>query len=483
MGPGPVLAAQGLVVDLTPTWEQFWASFGTLYRDPIVTAAAAGALLGYLGVYVVTRRMVFISAALSQVSGAGVALAFFLPLAVGTDLGVIGEPILWALGLSLAATLFFRLDPARLGLTRDAILGLTYVLAGGVAVVIGSRIAQEAHDINAILFGTAVAVRPLDLWLTLGVGGGLLALHVLLLRGIAVATFDPVGARVQRLPVRALDAFLFVSVAVAVAVTTRALGALPVFAFTVLPAMGALALSRHLGRALLLAAGFGALSGAAGYGYSFFLRLPVGAAQATVAGVLCLAGLGVRLAADRDLRALRRALAGAATAAVLALAFVPLLAPADGEPEGAGAAHGHDGHHVIVIPAAAVTEEDVPRLIETLRAARDPLIRADAARALGHARSEVAREVLVAALGDADWSVRAEAAEALGHLGGPLPAPLLGALRGDESPWVRSAAAAALCHFEDPGAHEALHRAARDDAEQSVRDTANRHLRGCPNEH
>ena len=473
----------GALFELAPTWGRFWESFSALYRDPILTAVAAGALLGYLGVYVVTRRMVFISAALSQVAGAGVALAFFLPLAVGaTDsdaLGLLGEPTFWALGLSLLATLFFRLDPARLGLTRDALLGLTYVLAGGVAVVLGSRIAQEAHDIKAILFGTAVVVRTVDLWLTVGVGVTLLSLHVLLVRGLAVATFDPVGARVQRLPVRALDAFLFVSIAVAVAVTTRALGALPVFAFTVLPAMGALALSRHLGHALALATLFGALSGALGYVYSFFLRFPVGASQATVAGVLCLSALSARLAATRELRLPKRIAAALGSAATLALAVLPL---AGGGPAEAPATPA--GLHAAPTPAAAPAADgpgEIDRLLEVLAGAEDAQARGDAAHRLGHLQAQAARDALVTALGDDDWSVRAEAAEALGKLAGVLPPELLRAVREDESAWVRGAAASALCHFDDDArVHEALHEAARTDTDDGVRETAARHERGCP---
>ena len=55
------------------------------------------------------------------------------------------------------------------------------------------------------------------------------------------------GARVQGMPVRALNAFLFVSIGLAVALCTRALGALPVFAFSVLPAMTALVLTSRIG--------------------------------------------------------------------------------------------------------------------------------------------------------------------------------------------------------------------------------------------
>jgi len=66
----------------------------------------------------------------------------------------------------------------------------------------------------------------------------------------------------------------------------------------------ALSLSRRLGPALATAAIIGALSGALGYVYSFFLRFPVGASQASVAGVCCLLAMGGRLGLSR-LRLLR----------------------------------------------------------------------------------------------------------------------------------------------------------------------------------
>jgi zinc transport system permease protein len=65
---------------------------------------------------------------------------------------------------------------------------------------------------------------------------------------------------------------------------------LPVFAFSVLPAMAALALTSRLSLVFALAAGLGALSGGGGYLLSFRGDLPVGATQAAVAlGLLALA--------------------------------------------------------------------------------------------------------------------------------------------------------------------------------------------------
>src|SRR5690606_26933487 len=175
-------------------------------------------------------------------------------------------------------------DPRPLGLSREAMLGLVFAAAGGGAVLLDAKISQEAHEIDNILFGTAVVVEPADLVRVLVAGAVILALHLWWFRGFAFASFDPVVARVQRVPVRLLDALLFASIGVMVGVSTQALGALPVFALSTLPGIAALMVAR--GPRLvpfLLAAVLGGASGLLGYLLSFFENLPVGASQAAVA--------------------------------------------------------------------------------------------------------------------------------------------------------------------------------------------------------
>ena len=49
----------------TPTWSDFVAAF-ELFRDPILCGVAAGGVLGLLSVFIVLRRMVFVTATLTQ---------------------------------------------------------------------------------------------------------------------------------------------------------------------------------------------------------------------------------------------------------------------------------------------------------------------------------------------------------------------------------------------------------------------------------
>ncbi len=275
---GPTLA--GLIQDLPYAWP------------PIVCGALAGALLGTLGVYVVLRRMVFVSAAVSEAAGFGVVLAFAAQAFLGVP-ALLADPLLGAAVVAILASRLFVHDPIRLHLSRESVLGVVFVLSGAAALLLGSRIPQETHDIQHVLFGTAVMVRTADLIAVAAVAVALLSLHAWVHRGLALATFDPDGAAVQGLPVRLLDVSLFLAIGLAVAVTTHAIGALPVFALTILPAVAALALVRRLVHALVLSCALGLISGAVGYVAAYLLALPVGASQAGVAGLLALLGMAV----------------------------------------------------------------------------------------------------------------------------------------------------------------------------------------------
>jgi zinc transport system permease protein len=277
-----------------PSWAGFLAAWD-LFRDPVICALIAGTVLGFLGVYVVLRRMVFVSVAVTQASALGVALAFFAEIHLGFTM----DPIVGAIVLALLSTLFLSVDPRAYRLPRESMLGFAFALTGGATIVIEDRIVQEAHDIHSILFGSAVLVRPVDL-LVVGVTGALvMILHVLWWRGLVFASFDPDAARVQGLPVRFLNAFLLASVGAMVGVSARALGALPVFAMGTLPAVTALALGLSLGWAALVAALLGALVGGLGYLLAFFFEMPVGGTQTMVAGALLLAAWLGRLLLGR----------------------------------------------------------------------------------------------------------------------------------------------------------------------------------------
>ena len=276
--------------EITPSWSEFVAAW-PLFREAVLCAVTAGGVLGMLGVQVVLRRTVFVSAVLSQVAGLGVASAIF----AGMLFDMHTEPMIGAISFCLIATGSLALRPERVRLSREAMLAAIWVAAGGLALILGDRIAAEAHDIQSILFGSAVLVRPVDWMLVAGVGTVCVIAQVLFGRGWLFSGFDHDVARVHGLPVKLLDISLWLCVAGMVSVATRALGALPVFAFTVLPAMAALMLVPGMVGVVPVAALLGMLAGGLGYLLAWFVSLPVGASQTLVAASFALMAVPVRL--------------------------------------------------------------------------------------------------------------------------------------------------------------------------------------------
>ncbi len=259
----------------------FWdARF--LWGEPMAASVLAAALLGYLGFFVVLRRMAFMSASLSQVSGLGVAVAFW----VGSLMNLEPHgPTPWLLSPGTFAFAFAGLGAMAMAVTPrsrrvspESLVALLYLGASaGVMVVLASpRIAQEAHEVGDLLFGNAVVVRREDL-VELAIAAGVtFGLHALFFKEFLFTSFDADTAKVFGVPVKRMELLLYFSLALCIAVATRAIGALPVFAFLVLPAGAALLFSERLHMVMTLSVVIAVVCAALGYYLSWTLSLPTG---------------------------------------------------------------------------------------------------------------------------------------------------------------------------------------------------------------
>jgi len=273
----------------------FWeASF--LWKEPMLASLLAAALLGYLGFFVVLRRIAFMSAALSQVSGLGVAMAFWVGSFFGVsphdDAGFWFSPVTFALVFALLGAAAFTLPARSRRVAPESVVALAYLVSSALVIVVLSspRIAQEAHEIGDLLFGNAVVVRREHLVQLCIAAVLVLGVHAVFFKDFLFASFDPETALSLRVPVRALDLALHGTLAVSVAVSTRALGALPVFAFLVLPAGAALLFSERLKVVLTLSVLFALTSAAVGYWLSWTWSLPTGPVMVALAAAFWLLG-------------------------------------------------------------------------------------------------------------------------------------------------------------------------------------------------
>jgi zinc transport system permease protein len=243
--------------------------------------------------------MVFVSAALSEISGVGVATAFYVGSVAGIDphthgaIPLLLEPVWFSLVFACVAAALFSLRPGHRKLAPETIVGLGYIVASALVLAIlnSPRIAQEAHAVGDILFGNAVTVPRSQIYALAAAGAAAVLAHALFFKELLFVSYDPETAMVQGVAVLRYELLLNVIVAIAISVATRAVGALPVFAFTVVPAAAALMLTENLRATLPLSIAFGIVSAALGYYLSWIEQLPTGATMVVVASVFLLPGV------------------------------------------------------------------------------------------------------------------------------------------------------------------------------------------------
>ena len=276
----------------TPGFFESWF----LWRDPLAVAVIAASLCALVGVYIVLKRIVFVSAAMSQMSGVGVALAFYLASIAGVDphhAPLYLHPLWYALGFaSLGAALFsFNLGHRRLA--GETVVGLGYLTAAAwVIMVLNSpRVQQEAHEVNDLLYGSAVAVPPEQIKIMVATALIVGILHSVFSKEFLFISFDPEMARTLGLRTRLYNLLLFLTFALTISVSTRAIGALPVFAFMVIPPAAALLWARRMWTVFALSVTFAIFGAAFGYYASFQWNFHTGASMVIAASLPLFPGL------------------------------------------------------------------------------------------------------------------------------------------------------------------------------------------------
>jgi zinc transport system permease protein len=275
------------------SWNDFLAA-REIWEVPLAASVVAGALLGFLGVYVVLRRTVFVSAALTQLSTLGLVLTLLVEERVHIETEHAWEQIAVAIAFSVAGALVLGAFRAR-RIPAEASVGGAWVGASALVVLGSSRLVHAAHDLGGMVFGNAVAVASGELAMIAVVAVLCTAVHSAFAKELAFASFDPETARALGMPVKLWDAVLFLTIGIAIPPAARALGALPVFAFLTLPATAALLLRVGFRPAFALAAAFGVLAAASGYVLSWIWEIPTGATMVAIAAGLAIPGALLRL--------------------------------------------------------------------------------------------------------------------------------------------------------------------------------------------
>jgi ABC-type Mn2+/Zn2+ transport system permease subunit len=249
------------------------------FRNGFFAAVIVGALCGFIGVYVVLRRMSYIGHGLSHAIFGGAVLSYVLDLNFYVGAGI------WAL---LASGLIHLISHRR-WVGADAAIGVVTTSSFALGVAIISTHRQFTRNIEAALFGNILGITGNDLAIILAISLLVFAVLFLIRRQLLFATFDPEVASAYGVATGKTDLLFVVLLAVTVLAATQILGVTLVAAAMVIPPVIARYLTQKFQTLLIVSPLIGAFCGAAGMFLSFYFDISSAATIVLTAAAIFIA--------------------------------------------------------------------------------------------------------------------------------------------------------------------------------------------------
>jgi ABC-type Mn2+/Zn2+ transport system permease subunit len=264
----------------TWTWlsEPFQYAFMQRALIALMMVSVVGAVIGS---FVVLKGLAFIGDALAHASFAGVAIAF-----------VMGSSIyLGAVIAAIATALAIGYVGRRARLSLDTAIGIIFVGAFALGIVIISRQSNYTVDLFSFVFGNVLGVGRSDLVLIGIMASAVIVIVLVFYKELLFYAYDPDMAAASGIPVTLLHYGLLTLIAISAVVALKAVGIVLVVAMLVTPAATAALLVRRLHLIMLGGALIGLASSVAGLYVSYYASVASGAAIVLVATFLFMVAL------------------------------------------------------------------------------------------------------------------------------------------------------------------------------------------------
>ncbi|MDX9917259.1 MAG: metal ABC transporter permease [Gudongella sp.] len=220
-----------------------------------------------LGVFLVLKRYSMIGDGLGHVSFATVAIALLLG----------ASPLLVSIPIVILASLFIMKLNEKAGLHGDAAIGLVSSFSVALGVLISSIAGGFNVDLFSYLFGSILAIREFDMYLSVVLAIMVIALVLFFYNDLFAVTHDEEFASVIGIKTKMMNYMIAVLASVTIVLGIRVVGTLLISSMVVFPTVTALQLSRSFKQTILFTAIISVLAVIIGVFGSYILDFPSGA--------------------------------------------------------------------------------------------------------------------------------------------------------------------------------------------------------------
>ncbi|MBI2999813.1 MAG: metal ABC transporter permease [Deltaproteobacteria bacterium] len=251
---------------------------------PFLACLVLSSILIYLGIHVITRKVIFVDLALAQIAALGATYAITLGYDPNSD-------SLWVALFSLAFTFIgagaFAIARMRTErVPQEAFIGIIYAVASAAAILILSKSATGGEELKHMLVGDVLLVSfpaVIEMAILYGCIG---IFHVVFRNKFLAISLDPEAAASSGINIRLWDILFYMSFGVVIVKSVAIAGVLLVFTYLVVPAVIAQMFSDTVAGRLLLGWMVAILASMLGIVWSFYSDYPTGPAVVVMLGLL-----------------------------------------------------------------------------------------------------------------------------------------------------------------------------------------------------
>jgi ABC-type Mn2+/Zn2+ transport system permease subunit len=242
----------------------------------IIVAVSVGIASGYLGSFMILRRMALVGDALSHVALPGIALALLFHV----------NPFVGAFATLFAGIIGIWLIENKTELPTESLVGLFFTFALAVGVLITPQ-----TDLLEALFGDIAKISALDAILAVVLSITVVLVMRAISKGFILSTISSDLAKSSGVKVAKINFIFLLLVALIVALGIKAVGSLLMGALVIIPAIASKNFTSSMNRYTFLGALFGLVSLLGGLFLAAYFKLPSGPIVVLVSVVIFLFSL------------------------------------------------------------------------------------------------------------------------------------------------------------------------------------------------
>jgi zinc transport system permease protein len=258
-------------------------------QHALIAGLLAAIACGIIGVYVVVKRIVFISGGIAHASFGGIGLGYFIGI----------SPVLGAMFFAIASALGMGLVTRKTRLPEDTAIGIMWAMGMALGIIFIGLSPGYAPNLFSYLFGNILTVPFSDIILMLVLDTVIVTMVVVLYKEFLALSFDEEYGTVAGAPIGVLYFLLLCMIALTVVVLIRVVGIILVIALLTIPAALARQFTHNLWKMILLAILFGEAFTFGGLWLSYELDVASGATIILLSGTVLLAYSGLSNIRDK----------------------------------------------------------------------------------------------------------------------------------------------------------------------------------------